>query len=446
VSARPRYAALRFIAGAVIAVLFAATLVSYVVQISQKGHPSPITDPIDLVAFYCGGRVLAERRDPYTIEPLRTCERAALRESGIAIVPNLVVPAPLPPYALALFSAASLVSFRAASTVFFCASLFAIGLAIALTIRLARGPPLVIAGAYVTALVFGSLLIGQIVPLVLAALCASALALRAGRIWLSVACASLAMLEPHVGVAALAGIFVTERRARLPVCASAVALAALSLAAGGFDRNLEYALAVLPAHARSEVSNFYAQYSLTALLYACGAPAQAALRWGECSYVAAVLCGVAVARKLARTYGDAAFAVLAPVAFALIGGAFIHIQQMALALPLGFLFVRYHREKTLAFVAIALLAVPWESLYEIFFYTHVVASGNPAAALARVWNPAWLADRVWQVWIELIHTRDGRTPFQLLLFKLPTWLGLAALALVALQRSPPAALRSTMRR
>jgi hypothetical protein len=441
-----RLAVLRSVAGGVVAVLFAASLVSYVVQISEKGQGSPITDPIDLVAFYCGGRVLAERRDPYTIEPLRTCERAALRESGIAIVPNLVVPAPLPPYALALFSAASLVPFRTASTVFFCASLFAIGVTIGLTIRLARGPPLVIAGAFVVALVFGSLLIGQIVPIVLAALCASALALRAGRVWLSVACASLAMLEPHIGAAALAGIFVTERRARLPVCASAVALAALSFAAGGLDRNLEYALAVLPAHARSEVSNFYAQYSLTALLYACGVPAQAALRWGECSYVAAFVCGVAVARKLARTYGDAAFAVLAPVAFALIGGAFIHIQQMAIALPLAFLFVRYGREKVLAFAAVALLAVPWESLYEIFFYTHVVPPGNPAAALAHVADPGLLADRVWQVWIELIRTRDARTPQELLLFKLPTWLGLAALALVAYWGSPPAAVRSTIRR
>lgn len=445
-TARVRRAVLRSVAGAVVAVLFAASLVSYVAQISQRGHASPITDPIDLVAFYCGGRVLAERRDPYTVEPLRTCERAALRESGITIVPNLVVPAPLPPYALALFSAASLGSFRVASTAFFCASLFAIGIAIGLTIRLARGPPLVIAGAFVVALVFGSLLIGQIVPIVLAALCASALALRSGRKWLSVACASLAMLEPHVGAAALAGIFVTERRARIPVCASVVFLAALSLAAGGLDRNIEYALAVLPAHARSEITNFYAQYSLTALLYACGVRAQAALRWGEASYVVAFVGGIAVARKLARTYDDAAFAVLVPVAFALIGGVFIHIQQMAIALPLAFLFVRYGREKALAFVAVALLAVPWESLYEIFFYTHVVASGNPAAALARFANPGLLADRVWQVWIELIPTRDGRTPLELFLFKLPTWLGLAALALVAFQPSSRRALRSTMRR
>ena len=42
---------LRSVAGAVVAMVFGATLVSYVVQISQRGHASPITDPIDLVAF-----------------------------------------------------------------------------------------------------------------------------------------------------------------------------------------------------------------------------------------------------------------------------------------------------------------------------------------------------------------------------------------------------------
>jgi hypothetical protein len=425
--------AFRVIAGLAVATLFTWLLSSYVVDLARKHQASAITAPIDFVAFYCGARVLAERRDPYLREPLRSCERDALAESEIRIIPNLVVPAPLPPYALAVLVPFALLPFRVASTIFFLASFLTIGGAAVLCIRLVRGPPVFVACALSAPLILGSLLIGQIVPIVVASLCASALALRADRVWLSTLCAGVAMLEPHIGAAALVGMFVLERRARVAVPAFVAFLVGLSLEAGGFGRNIEYVSVVLPAHAHSEVTNFYAQYSLTAALYALGVGTETALRLGELSYLGMLAAGIVLARRLCAAYADRAFVVLAPAAATLVGGVFMHDHQMVVALPFAFLIASHVRAKFPVYAAIALLAVPWQSGFEVFFggFFPPHQHGDVAGALARVAQPGSLADRTWEVWVRSIGTRDGRTPLEVTLFKIPTWLALATLGIIA---------------
>jgi hypothetical protein len=241
------------------------------------------------------------------------------------------------------------------------------------------------------------------------------------------------MIEPHVGLPALLGLAVLERRARLPVAVGVFALGMLSLAAGGLALNVEYAARVLPAHALSEVANFGGQYSLTALLYQLGVPAGAAVRAGDLWYLGMVVAGIVLARRLRDAFGDRAFAVVTPPACALVGGPFIHIHQMAVALPFAYLFMARIRPGALAYSALVVLAIPWQSIFELVlgpvFPPHVHVEF--VKTLAPFAGPRLLADDTWQAWIGLLGARDGRTPFERLLFKVPTWFGLVSLLIVA---------------
>jgi hypothetical protein len=398
-------------AAALIAAVLACLTVAvsaYASQLSRAGVSGPLTDP--------------------------TCERRALGASHIAIVPYLVVPAPLPPFALAAFGTLARLPFVTACAGFFVLSLAASAAAILLCLRLARISVALVVGAVGAALVIGSLYPGQIVPLVLVALCGCALALRAGRFGVASLCALATMAEPHVGLAAVLGLFVLERRTRLALAAGGLALAGVSLLAGGFALNVEYLTHVLPAHARSEVGNFSGQLSLTATAYALGAGVATALFLGEASYVAMLALGIEFGRRLAAKFDDRAFFVLTPVAAGLFGGVFVHDHQIALALPFGFLLARYTSRRRFAYVALAVLAVPWPFAIEmallLVYPQHQLHV--PVRALAAAGNGALLAEAPWQVWVAWIDGRESRTALELFSYKLPTWFSLYALGLIAL--------------
>jgi hypothetical protein len=440
--------AVRIVLLCAVLVALGYSAVGFVQSDARFGHPGPLTDPTDFVAFYCGGHVLAGGHDPYLAEPLRSCEEAAFAESRIQMIPHLVVPAPFPPYALALFAAFSLVPFRAACVVFLLLAVAAIAASIALAYRFTRFHVLAIAASLIVALTVGSVYIGQIVPLVVLALCASAAALSAQRVRLACAFALCTMIEPHVGLPVLLGLAVLERRARLPVAAGVLALALLSLAAGGLALNIEYAVRVLPAHALSEVSNFGGQYSLTALLYQFGLPAGAAVRAGDLWYLGTIVAGIALARRLRDAFGDRAFAIVTPPACALVGGPFIHIHQMAVALPFAFLVMARTRPRALSYAALVVLAIPWQSIFELVlgpvFPPHVHAEF--VKTLAPFADPRLLADETWKAWIGLLGARDGRTTLERFLFKLPTWFGLISLLIVAARVRRPTGAESASSR
>ena len=293
---------------------------SYVSDEARPGHAGPLTDPTDLVAFYCGGKSLAERVDPYRAEPQRSCERRAFAESRIRLMEHLVMPETLPPYAIVPFALLSFASFRVACVVFVLGSLAAAMATILIIVRLTRLPIVLVSLAILVSFSLASIYIGQPVPFVVAALCASALALRSGRIALASVLALPTMMEPHVGLAAMLGLFVLEKRARLTVVVGVLGLAWLSFFVGGLALNLEYLTRVVPAQALSEVANFHAQYSLTALAYQLGASETVAIRLGELCYALMLGTGVWIAARLRRSHGDAAFVVLAPPACVLVDG------------------------------------------------------------------------------------------------------------------------------
>jgi hypothetical protein len=95
--------------------------------------------------------------------------------------------------------------------------------------------------------------------------------------------------------------------------------------------------------------------------------------------------GVVVGGILARKTGNRAFLVCAPPAFAVFGGLFVHDTQIAAALPVTLLFLAYadSRRRTIAVVALLLLAVLWRT------------ANSPTETLAPVFPIGYLAGRFW---------------------------------------------------
>jgi hypothetical protein len=254
--------------------------------------------------------------------------------------------------------------------------------------------------------------------------------------------AAATLVEPHIGLPACLTLFCWLSPTRRPFVLTAVALAAASVAAGGLPLQREYFANVLPSHAHSEVSNFASQYSLTSLLYALGATRRVALAGGSLSYLAMLAAGLWLARRLQRRFEDEAFFVLTPPALALVGGVFIHLHQMAAAIPLALAVIARTRSRTYALAAVALfcLAVPWESFWIIpGFHAHFV--GQSQAAPAAKGTPPLprgdvLAETAESAFVEAGYLRDPRSTPELLVLKTPTWFGLLLLVaiVVALAR------------
>jgi hypothetical protein len=318
----------------------------------------------DFRAFYCGGFTLVHGQNPYAAAPLMQCESTPAPFGLYATIAGLAVPAPFPGYALALFAPFSLLPYPAAAILWLalilvCSILAAIALA-----DLTARPVLAILLVFVITYALIVFPLGQLTGIVLYALVAAAAALRRGKIALAVTCLCLSALSPHVALAAFLALFLWIKESRPAVIIAVVVLIVVDVAAGGPSQALAYFTTVLPAHAGAEAGGAL-QYSLTWLVHAAGASRTLALRSGEVSYAVMVCCGVIIAGMLARRFGDRAFVLLIPPAFALTGGAFVHLQEITLALPAALLLyvvARRSEERTtsiLAATSLVLIAIPW---------------------------------------------------------------------------------------
>lgn len=391
-------------------------------RIFERGTNGPITNPADFTAFYCGSRVLVERADPYLTEPLRTCEHEAAVDYGLQLVEGIVMPSPLPPFALLALAPMAILPFTVASPVWFALSLLAVVGAGALVRKLSGAPLWLVALTFALANGLQSMPSGQITPLIVLALCASAVALRAGR-YREAALFALAMLaEPHLGVPACAALFLFAPPARRTLCLGILALAIVSAAWMGPGLVREYVGDVLPLHARSEVTQFDIQYSLTSLAYALGLSEPVALAAGGLSYGAMFLLGLWLARGLARAWNDEALLVLTPPALVLLGGVYIHLHLMVIALPLGLVLLERSRatSRMLAAAAVFCLAVPWT------MFSHMASSPKPrhvppapGGVLAETAEIAFVLGGG--------YGDDPRSVAEQIAVRLPTWLGLVAL-------------------
>lgn len=312
----------------------------------------------DFHAFYCAGSALAHGADPYRTAALSPCERVREPWGFYSASADVVLPAPLPPYAIALFAAFSPLSYPLAALLWLAASIGAVLAAGCIYVRSMRVAPLAVAAMLLLPAAVLWLPFGELGPLALLGAVIAAAEIDRSPPAAAIGFVLLA-LEPHVAAAAWICAFLAAPRMRAPLAISGLALVA-ACAAVHPGLLAEYVREVLPVHALAELPR-PSQYSAAWLLYTLGVPAAAALAGGAASAFAASIGGIALAVQLTRRWRDGAAVVFVPVALSVIGGTFVHASQIVLALPFAALVAT--REggtvRTCAAFACAMLAVPW---------------------------------------------------------------------------------------
>jgi len=425
---------------------------------------------IDFRAFYCGGAVVNVGLDPYRVEPLRTCEHGVsayslppdFRKSALAS--GSVVPVPLPEYDLAAFALLARLPYRQAALLWQVLLWGFVGITIIAAHRLTGMSPAIITAALLFSDGFLSSFLGQLVPFSLAGLVLAALCASQRRHTLAAISLTLALCEPHIGFSALLALtlLVPSSRWGIVVCAGTLCL--LTYAATGGAWTFEYFHEVLGRHALSEVNND-GQYSLTTLCRLIGVPQRIAVFLGEASYVLSLAAGIVVGESLRRKSHEDAFIITIPAAFALIGGPFIHIAQMAAALPAALLLhTRLPTFRRPLGWAIVLLAIPWTAFIELqivlpclvlglgflawtFIDDRRVAIcttiGSVALLVAAATefhfdipttrilvSPTAFSEDAWRVAVDTLFSKHAAFFFPL---KIPTWYGLFLIAWAAIK-------------
>ncbi|HEY2553730.1 MAG TPA: glycosyltransferase 87 family protein, partial [Candidatus Cybelea sp.] len=314
----------------------------------------------DFRAFYCAARVASHGADPYQTQPLGTCERSVGSDAFFRKNPGVTIPAPLPGYAIAALIPFAQLPFAVAVTCWLLLLLLAWLACVWALARFAGVDWETALAALALSLGTLSLPFGEVVPLAVACTCLAAYYAWRGRAQLAALFAAGTMIEPHLGLPVCVALAVWLPATRLVLAICAAVLAALSLVTLGVPTNLEYFTSVLPAHALSELTRD-TQYSLSAVLAAVGVAPRAAVKAGSLWSFAMLIAGTIVAGRLARQTGNNAFLACVPPAFAVFGGTFIHVTQIAAAAPAAVLLASYaqNRYRTAAIVALLLLAVPW---------------------------------------------------------------------------------------
>ncbi len=286
---------------------------------------------VDFRAYYCASLAQRAEMNPYFVQPLHDCERSTPAPYYRA-PPNVTVPAPYPPYVLALLAPLTFLPFGAAAIVWWILLAFAGALAVYALARVSGEPLLVSWAALALSMGLTSFSSGNIAPLALAAIVVAALCVARGRVVAAVPAIAFAMVEPHIALPAAVALFVAYPSTRLALAYAVALLGALCVFSGGLAQTLAYVTAVLPAHALAEVSRDN-QYSLATIAASLGVPDwRRGRRWKHFVSLMIAL-GVLVALRLARRYDDPALILLVPPAFALLGGSFVHTVEIAAAVP-----------------------------------------------------------------------------------------------------------------
>jgi hypothetical protein len=340
-------------------VAFIAGLLLFVVALAGR-RPYPAAevvraDTTDFGAFYCAAKVALEHHDPYLVEPLRSCEQALEHSAGWAS--SHVTPAPFPSYSVAFFAPLTALDFQVARILYVGILLIALMISAAFLAELARIPTLAALAAVMPTLGFLNLELGEPTPIVVAALCVAAYLVSRDRHEAAGLAAALAMLQPQIGLPAVLALFLWLPRTRTALACAGIAFAAVGLALVGPDGNVEYFRRILPAQATAELA-VNDQYSLSRVLYLVGASPSTALAAGSLCFAVMTALGVFLARTMRDDRETLALVVLLPTATALLGGSYVHDDQIAAALPAAILLARLPSAwRILGWTALALLAL-----------------------------------------------------------------------------------------
>jgi hypothetical protein len=333
-------------------------------DLTRLGEALPWRTMADFPVFYCAGSAAATHANPYAYEPLHACEHRAnpgetFRAELFSANPTLVVPAPQPPYDFLPLIALARLPLSVAKSL----DAVAIVVAVALTAfaLAALGVPLeVAAAALLLSVGFESLNTGQIVPFALLALAGCGFALARGRDALAGLCAALTAIEPTAGLPVILAMLLFVPRARIAVVAMLAVFGICSLAVVGSGGIFAYFTSVLPAHAASEI-RFPFQYSSTYALASLGLSPEAARLGGAISYAVLLVAGLRLAPRAGAALARRELLAFVPALCAVIGGMFLHAEELCFALPALCIFAVATRGRTQVLAALALcaLSVPW---------------------------------------------------------------------------------------
>jgi len=412
----------------------------------------------DFPDFFCAGDALDAGASPYTYEPLHACEHrvnagTTFRGRVFAANPSLAVPAPQPAYDFLPFMALARLPFPLARVVDATAILVAVVLC---------------AAALLLSTAYAGLNTGQIVPFSLAALASCGLALSRGRDSLAGVLAVATAIEPTVGLPVALATLLFVPRARVTLAISAVAFASAALLLLGADGFVAYFAGVLPAHAASELS-FPFQYSLTYLATYAGFGSAVARAAGTLSYVLLLAVGLWLAPRMQRALARPELLVFIPALCAVIGGPFLHQEELSFALPALLVLAVATRGAARAVLAAALcaLSIPWIAVWgmkQLFlaslfvcavilatlrierwaavgifcatavtiyaFELHPPHLPTPVA-ISRQYSPGEFAEVAWR---DYTAARASDDPLWVLI-KLPAWAALLATLAVAVRRA-----------
>jgi hypothetical protein len=322
---------------------------------------------VDAKAFYCAGQAVDAGHDPYLNSSLMACENR-LQTLQLHDWPgsrNIVVPVPLPPLAIVPFDLLALLPFGAAIVLWTALNIACAAWAAEL---LRRSFP-TLSAPFVGAIVVLSVLpagirLGQPSGVALLAIVAAGLALRErSRLGLTVWPAVLA-IQPHVAVALFASLlFAPFRAARWTVVALGAGILALSAIFAG-RLSFEYVARVLPAHADANVIDA-SQLAFPSALAAAGVAPHLALAIGDGAFVVAIVAGIAIASRVARSTGRPEALVWLTTMIGTIAAPHLHTQQLSCVLPGALLLCTLGTAPLLARIAVYGLAVPWVSLMSL---------------------------------------------------------------------------------
>jgi hypothetical protein len=341
---------------------------------------------VDFRAYYCAALAQRSNADPYYLAPMSACERktpAPFYNSQS----KATVPAPYPPYALALIAPVTFLPFPIAVAMWSALLILAIVISVVMLSRLTALPWMISAACLSLSLGLTSLPAGNAMPLAVAAITIAAVSIRFERYNLASIALALGMIEPNIVLPAAIGAFVVLKEMRLPLVLVAFVVAAISLAFGGLQHNAEYITAVLPAHALSEVSRDN-QYSLSTIVAALGFSDRVAVTAGTVAYAVMTILGITLAAALSRRSHNRSFAIVLPTAFALLGGSFVHTEAIAAAIPATLLlFYSAGLNRVTLLVALLLLSVPW------MFATSAALFLSPLVPVMFLVNRLWNGGR-----------------------------------------------------
>jgi hypothetical protein len=420
----------------------------------------------DFNAFYCAGAAVDAGADPYLSQPLGACESSPRPRLLHRMPGGLVMPAPLPGYALAPFALIAHLPYPLAVFVWFALLSAAVAATIFAVTKVAPVPLPAAVAALVVGDGYAGIALGQVAVVSIAAIALAAYAFQLRRMTLAAACAALALIEPHLGLPACLALAVCAPRARLPLALALAGCAALSVWTLGLAANIEYVRSVLPLHALAEIGNDR-QFSLTYLLHRAGASDSIATAAGSLQYVAFACVGVYLAQRLAERLASPALAVLIPPAVAMIGGSFVHYPQVAAIVPAALVLSAVAPERTrLLGIAIALLAIPWIEFanlgvslalfaaiavatiaYELIDRRFIVAAGAGIATFVLaalpflIWTPMAdsapipvaanaLAEVSWEAYLRDLNGKEAPSSD---LARLPTAIGTVLFAIAAIR-------------